>query len=402
MIRPGMFRYLVLFILCGFLSSPVFAETIELVTYYPSSSTQGDLHARSITVGTPYQNVALGDGEEIVFERLGIGPGFDTSVPAGPLHVVGADNTADRILFMPGGNAGTLSVGVGTLNPNQAAMEIRGLPNAAGWVALAVTESTNNPLNEPALLLRRYRGTDAAPAAVANGDPLGAIQYEGYDGANLFPAARILSGVDAAPGVGDMPGRLVFQTTPDGTAAPVERMRITNAGNVGIGTAAPAASAALDVSSPTNNKGFLAPRMTTAQRIGIVGPADGLLIYNTDTHLYNAYDAATSSWNSLGGGGNSLGSIARAVRVAVAAGVSAAIAPPLPAGTKIQNATLLFIGTAWPIADYFVVDQFVYINHTITLSADRRSFTIGFLKQNGANYSTLSGNYVMYYSVSYA
>ena len=32
-----------------------------------------------------------------------------------------------------------------------------------------------------------------------------------------------------------MPGRLVFSTTPDGSATPVERMRITSAGNVGIG-----------------------------------------------------------------------------------------------------------------------------------------------------------------------
>jgi hypothetical protein len=36
-----------------------------------------------------------------------------------------------------------------------------------------------------------------------------------------------------------MPGRLVFSTTPDGSSTLTERMRITNAGNVGIGTTSP-------------------------------------------------------------------------------------------------------------------------------------------------------------------
>ena len=51
---------------------------------------------------------------------------------------------------------------------------------------------------------------------------------------------------------------------------------------VGIGTATPAASAQLDVSSTT--KGFLPPRMTTTQRDAISGPASGLVIFNTTTN----------------------------------------------------------------------------------------------------------------------
>ena len=67
-------------------------------------------------------------------------------------------------------------------------------------------------------------------------------------------------------------------------------------GPVGIGTTAPVASALLDLNSTT--RGFLAPRMTQAQRDAISSPASGLLIFNTDTSTYNAYNGAT--WLPVG------------------------------------------------------------------------------------------------------
>jgi hypothetical protein len=72
------------------------------------------------------------------------------------------------------------------------------------------------------------------------------------------------------------------------------RLTVTSAGNVGIGTTSPAASALLDVSSTT--KGFLPPRMTTTQRDAISSPAAGLVIYNTTTSKLQVY---TTSWTDL-------------------------------------------------------------------------------------------------------
>jgi hypothetical protein len=73
-----------------------------------------------------------------------------------------------------------------------------------------------------------------------------------------------------------------------------ERMRIDGSGNVGIGGTANAA-AILDAASTT--KGFLPPRMTTAQRDAISTPPAGLVIYNTSTNVLNFYNG--SAWGAV-------------------------------------------------------------------------------------------------------
>ena len=80
----------------------------------------------------------------------------------------------------------------------------------------------------------------------------------------------------------------------------------SNAQNVAInndGTSA-ASSAMLDVKSTT--KGFMMPRVTSAQRTTIASPALGLLVFDTDTKTIWAYDGST--WKNLytSGGGGSL------------------------------------------------------------------------------------------------
>jgi hypothetical protein len=58
--------------------------------------------------------------------------------------------------------------------------------------------------------------------------------------------------------------------------------------NVGIGTTTPNNSAILDLTA--TNKGLLVPRMTTAQRIAIVTPATGLLVYDTNFNQFWYFD----------------------------------------------------------------------------------------------------------------
>ncbi|MFL5752333.1 MAG: hypothetical protein ACJ76F_02925 [Bacteroidia bacterium] len=67
--------------------------------------------------------------------------------------------------------------------------------------------------------------------------------------------------------------------------------------NVGIGTTTPNASAMLDVSS--TSKGMLAPRMTTAQRVAITAPTDGLLVYDTNFDCFFYWNQSISTWQSM-------------------------------------------------------------------------------------------------------
>jgi hypothetical protein len=70
---------------------------------------------------------------------------------------------------------------------------------------------------------------------------------------------------------------------------------------VGIGTTNPNTSSLLDLESTT--KGFLPPRMTTAQRNAIATPATGLMVYNTTLACLQVNDGtpAIPNWTCLAG-----------------------------------------------------------------------------------------------------
>jgi hypothetical protein len=67
--------------------------------------------------------------------------------------------------------------------------------------------------------------------------------------------------------------------------------------NVGIGTLTPDASAQLHISS--TSKGLIIPRMTTAEKLVIATPADGLMVYDTDIKNFWYYDNTAATWKEL-------------------------------------------------------------------------------------------------------
>jgi hypothetical protein len=69
---------------------------------------------------------------------------------------------------------------------------------------------------------------------------------------------------------------------------------------VSVGVASINSSAQLQVDSTT--KGFLMPRMNLAQRLALVSPAIGLLVYQTDT-TEGVYQYTSTGWSLIGSGG---------------------------------------------------------------------------------------------------
>jgi hypothetical protein len=68
--------------------------------------------------------------------------------------------------------------------------------------------------------------------------------------------------------------------------------------SVGINTSSPDPSAALDIQ--TRTKGLLIPRMNSSNRDGISNPADGLLVYDTDTESF--WYCQDMTWYELNAG----------------------------------------------------------------------------------------------------
>ena len=107
------------------------------------------------------------------------------------------------------------------------------------WVALK--QYANNADGSYFAFVKTRGDTPESNVSVSQDDNLGTINFQGTDGTRNRVASYILGEVDGIPqpALSSVPGRLVFATTLSGLNYSSERMRITNAGNVGIGTTAP-------------------------------------------------------------------------------------------------------------------------------------------------------------------
>ena len=171
---------------------------------------------------------------------LGLGAGiFIDSLVDGAAAVTALGFRANQYLFRSSAGefaridtSGRLLVGTSTARSNffnttaTSGFQVEGTGENA---YLSIVQNNTSTAVSPFLILARSKGASVGSnTAVASGDALGVLSYQGNDGTEFVEAARITAEVDGTPGANDMPGRLVFSTTADGAASTTEAVRITS------------------------------------------------------------------------------------------------------------------------------------------------------------------------------
>jgi hypothetical protein len=132
-------------------------------------------------------------------------------------------------------------------------------------------------------------------STVAN-DVLGRVNFraalDGAGGDAILTGASIVALAEGTFSSTSNATSLLFQT--GSSEAATTKMTLTSAGNVGIGTSSPNASAILDVQSTT--KGVRMPNMTTTEKNAISSPAAGLMVYDTTLAKLCVY---TTAWETI-------------------------------------------------------------------------------------------------------
>jgi hypothetical protein len=168
-----------------------------------------------------------------------------------------------------------------------------------------------NSLLSSNFIFAKSRGTTiGSVTSVNNGDLLGMVRFFGADGTDFSEGAYMYASVDGTPGFSDMPGRLGFATTPDGSRLPVTRMTIdstgilrlhgTTSGTVGL---KPAAAAGSTVYTLPAADGSLNQVLATdgAGTLSWSTPASSITITNdtsTNATYYPTFVTATSGSTS--------------------------------------------------------------------------------------------------------
>jgi hypothetical protein len=171
------------------------------------------------------------------------------------------------MFFIDGGNSRVL-IGTDTAvtTSTTGKLQMSGTDNAGSTLTLGRFSANANSANLS--FVKSRNASVGGNTVVADGDNLGSITFHASDGSDTVSmAAKIFAEVDGTPGSNDMPGRLTFFTTDDGSDSPTERMRITKLGRVGIGTDSP--SSELHVKDASAGSRIIVEASASAQEADI-------------------------------------------------------------------------------------------------------------------------------------
>ena len=174
------------------------------------------------------------NGTELILDADG-----DTSITAHTddqidVHIAGADDfkfTANTFHALDGssvliGGQSSDSVGGATCN-----LQLEGTSTADSSISL---KCNTNGTTAPTVRFGKSRGTAVgSDTVVQDGDELGVIVFAGADGTDVASqGAVIIAAVDGTPGGNDLPTRLQFNVTADGSSSTTARFKIEQNGDL--------------------------------------------------------------------------------------------------------------------------------------------------------------------------
>lgn len=145
-------------------------------------------------------------------------------------------------------------------------------------------------------------GNPSAVSGLSSNWPVGGIEWEtrSMDGSNVV-GTRIYTVPERDPQSTNFPHALIVQSM-DGGKTVYTRRSADGAWSIRDDGAADAAGAGVLLELVSTNRGFVPPRLTTAQRTAFVPPKDGILIYDYEANSYYI-SSDVGTWLPMSGGG---------------------------------------------------------------------------------------------------
>ena len=226
-------------------SQDYIAAQIETLTSDVSDGTEDAYMNFSVMLAGTLRSRIEMDSSETVINEASQDLDFRVESDAGT-HALFVDGGNNVVIVGGIDGSGTTPVPTNAAGGLDPVFQLQGANNANQY-SMHISAGINSAGSPPRLVMSKSRDNTLNGNTILQADDaIGAITFAGADGTDRNSvAAEIIANVDGTPGGNDMPGRLSFLTTADGSNSTTERVRIHNNGvasfnngiALGVGTA---------------------------------------------------------------------------------------------------------------------------------------------------------------------